>query len=406
MEFGPIFRALLNNRTRFWLILIEVALTLAIVVNCTSIFLDKWEAFSSPTGMDVANILVITTEPFGADFENEDYVEDVGASDLARLRSHPSIINATPILHIPLSGSGSITGRKEAGSEIDAVGIAYYWVDENGIETLGVKLIDGRNFNRADIEDARDGGNGDSGGNVIITKAFAERVFPDGNVVGRQLSNPDDENTATVIGVIDHMSNSWPNSSIGDHTMLRPGMERDSREMNYLVRTEPGAIDSLYTELEELMVSLESDRVVTVRTLAEIKLGYFRRTLMAMKIWAAVIVLMIFVTSLGIVGLTSFSVTQRTREIGTRRALGASRASILRYFLLENWLMTTMGLAIGTVLTILLNYGLAEYAEAPKIDWILLAGGAAVLWIAGQAAALIPAIRATTVAPEIATRTV
>ncbi len=402
MEFGPIFRALFNNRTRFWLILVEVALTLAIVVNCTSIFLEKRGSFNSPTGMDVANILVVTTEPFGEDFATEEFVEDVGDSDLARLRSHPSIINATPILHIPLSGSGSNTSRKAAGSEIDTVRIAYYWVDENGLETLGVKLIDGRNFNRADIENSSD----DSPRNVIITKAFAKRIFPDGNVVGRQISNGDDEYTATVIGVIDHMSNSWPSSSFGDHTMLQPGMVRDSREMNYLVRTEPGTIDSLYTELEELMVSLESDRVVTVRTLSEIKLGYFQRTLMAMKIWAAVVVLMIIVTSLGIVGLTSFSVTQRTREIGTRRALGATRSAILRYFLLENWLITGIGLALGIPLTIGLNFVLAEYAEAPKIDWMLLVGGAVVLWTAGQLAALIPAGRATTVTPEIATRTV
>jgi putative ABC transport system permease protein len=402
MEFGPIFRALLNNRTRFWLILVEVALTLAIVVNCTSIFLEKRRSFNSPTGMDVANILVITTEPFGENFATEEFVEDVGDSDLARLRSHPSIINATPILHIPLSGSGSSTGRKAAGSEIDTVRIAYYSVDENGIETLGVKLIDGRNFNRADIENRSDY----SPRNVIITKAFADRVFPDGNVVGRQISNGDDENTATVIGVIDQMSNSWPSSSFGDHTMLRPGMERDSREMNYLVRAEPGTIDSLYTELEELMVSLESDRVVTVRTLSEIKLRYFKRTLMAMKIWASVIVLMIFITSLGIIGLTSFSVTQRTREIGTRRALGATRSAILRYFLLENWLITGIGLALGTPLTIALNFVLAEYAEAPKIDLMLFVGGAAVLWTAGILAALIPAMRAITVTPEIATRTV
>ena len=193
---------------------------------------------------------------------------------------------------------------------------------------------------------------------------------------------------------------------MGGQTMLLPGKPRDNREMNYLVRAEPGAIDSLYTELDELLVSLENDRIVTVRTLSEIKLRYFRRTLMAMKIWAAVVVLMIIVTSLGIVGLTSFSVTQRIREIGTRRALGATRAAILRYFLLENWLITTAGLIIGIVLTILLNYVLAQYAEAPKIDWILMAGGATVLWAAGLLAALIPALRATTVAPEIATRTV
>ncbi|MCD4750649.1 MAG: FtsX-like permease family protein [Thermoanaerobaculales bacterium] len=406
MEFGPIFRALLNNRTRFWLIIVEVALTLAIVVNCTSIFLEKRRSFNSPTGMDVENILVINTEPFGEDFAVQDFVKDVGESDLARLRSRPSIINATPIHHIPLSGSGSSTGRKAAGSELDTVGISYFSVDEHGIETLGVELIDGRNFNQAEIGRRSDGGNEDMPRNVIVTKAFAERVFPDGNVVGSQISNGDDEYTATVIGVIDLMSNCWPRSSIGKHTMLQPSAAGDSREMNYLVRAEPGAIDTLYTELEELMISLETDRVVRVRTLSEIKLGYYSRTLMAMKIWAAVIVLMIIVTSLGIVGLTSFSVTQRTREIGTRRALGATRSAILRYFLIENWLITGIGLAIGTALTILLNYVLAEYAAAPKIDWILLVGGAAVLWAAGLLSALIPALRAITVTPEIATRSV
>ena len=403
MEFGPIFRALLNNRTRFWLILVEVALTLAIVVNCTSIFLEKRQSFLAPTGMDTDNILAITTEPFGENFADEEFVESVGEADLRQLRSHPSIIDATPTHFFPLSGSGSSIGRKAAGSEIDTVSIGYFMVDEHGIDTLGTNLIEGRNFNSSDIELSSDD---DAPQNIIITKAVADRVFPDGNVIGSRLSNQDNEHTGTIIGVIDSMSNSWPRSGMGGQTMLLPGKDRDNREMNYLVRAEPGAIDSLYTELDELLVSLENDRIVTVRTLSEIKLRYFRRTLMAMKIWAAVVVLMIIVTSLGIVGLTSFSVTQRIREIGTRRALGATRAAILRYFLLENWLITTLGLIIGTLLTILLNYILAQYAEAPKIDWLLMAGGATVLWAAGLLAALIPALRATTVAPEIATRTV
>lgn len=403
MEFGPIFRALLNNRTRFWLILVEVALTLAIVVNCTSIFLEKRQSFLAPTGMDTDNILAITTEPFGENFADEGFVESVGEADLRQLRSHPSIIDATPIHFFPLSGSGSSISRKAAGSEIDTVAVGYFMVDEHGIDTLGTNLIEGRNFNSSDIELSSDY---DAPQNIIITKAFADRVFPDGNVIGSRLSNRDNEHTGTIIGVIDSMSNSWPTAAMGGQTMLLPGKPRDNREMNYLVRAEPGAIDSLYTELDELLVSLENDRIVTVRTLSEIKLRYFRRTLMAMKIWAAVVVLMIIVTSLGIVGLTSFSVTQRIREIGTRRALGATRAAILRYFLLENWLITTLGLIIGTLLTILLNYILVQYAEAPKIDWVLMVGGATVLWAAGLLAALFPALRATTVTPEIATRTV
>ncbi len=404
MEFGPILRSLLNNRTRFWLILIEVALTLAIVVNCTSIFIDKQQSYRGPTGMDVDNILVIKTEPFGEGFEVEGFVETLSTSDLERLRSHNSVIDATPILHIPLSGSGSATGRKKTGSEIDPSTICYFTVDEHAIKTLGVKLIAGRNFDRAEVKASSD--NDDALSNVIVTKSFADSVFPDGDAIGSQLSNRQNEVTETIIGVIDRMTGPWPNSSVRDSTMLKPGNNADEREMNYLVRAKPGTIDTLYTELEELMVSVEHDRIVTVRTLSEIKLRYFMRTLMAMKVWAAVVVLMIIVTSLGIVGLTSFSVSQRIREIGTRRALGATRAAILRYFLLENWLITTAGLVIGTILTILLNYVLAQYADAPKIDWILIGGGAAVLWIAGLLAALIPAIRATTVTPEIATRTV
>ncbi|MCJ7754365.1 MAG: hypothetical protein MUP13_07350, partial [Thermoanaerobaculales bacterium] len=121
MEFGPIFRALLNNRTRFWLILVEVALTLAIVVNCTSIFLEKRQSFLAPTGMDTDNILAITTEPFGENFADEEFVESVGEADLRQLRNHTSIIDATPIHFFPLSGSGSSIGRKAAGSEIDTV---------------------------------------------------------------------------------------------------------------------------------------------------------------------------------------------------------------------------------------------------------------------------------------------
>ena len=98
--------------------------------------------------------------------------------------------------------------------------------------------------------------------------------------------------------------------------------------------------------------------------------------------------------------------TQRTRQIGTRRALGATKGDIVRYFLVENWMITTIGLAIGAALTFGLNIALVNIADAPKLDWPLLLAGMALLWLTGIAAALVPALRATNVAPEVATRTV
>jgi putative ABC transport system permease protein len=114
----------------------------------------------------------------------------------------------------------------------------------------------------------------------------------------------------------------------------------------------------------------------------------------------------VLVTSLGIVGLTAFSVAQRRRQIGTRRALGASRGDILRYFLIENWMITGMGLLLGVFLTYGLNFALTHLADAPKMPWSLILGGMALLWASGIAAALVPAWRATQVAPEIATRSI
>jgi len=125
-----------------------------------------------------------------------------------------------------------------------------------------------------------------------------------------------------------------------------------------------------------------------------------------MRVLTAVIILLLFVTSLGIIGLTSFSVAERTRQIGTRRALGAQKADILRYFLLENWITTTLGLSLGILLAVGLNMLLVENLKVKRMDFSLLAGGILLLWAAGLLATWFPALKGARVAPAIATRNV
>jgi putative ABC transport system permease protein len=158
--------------------------------------------------------------------------------------------------------------------------------------------------------------------------------------------------------------------------------------------------------VDEMLIGIDGGRIVTPRTHDEIKRDTYGGALGMVKILTSVVVLLVLVTALGIVGLTSFSVSQRRRQIGTRRALGATRQDILRYFLLENWLVTGSGLALGLGLAWGLNYALMKVAEAPKLDWGLLAGGMLLLWVSGILAALVPALRATRVAPVVATRTI
>lgn len=416
MELGPIFRALNHGKARFWLVTLEVALTLAIVVNCVNVVLDLRGQYVRESGIDEERFLAVRLQPFGAAYADEAFLRELQRRDLEALRAAPGIAAAAALQSIPLSGGGSMTGRKAQGSELRGEGIPYYVVSEGIVETLGVELVAGRDFLPADFvgEEALDRrqridlepGEVDAH-NVIVTQAVADLLFPDGDALGKVMQNEDGEEQDTIVGIVRQAPNSWPGWREGrDRVMYQPGWPATERQMRYLVRAEPGAVEAVYGALETLLLGVDAERIVKVQTLTEIKRETFGGELAAATMLSAIIGLLLFVTSLGIVGLTAFSVTQRTRQIGTRRALGATRGDILRHFLLENWLITSFGLALGVVLSIGLNYFLTQWTEAPKMDWTLLAGGMLLLWASGLLAALAPAWRATQVAPEVATRTV
>jgi putative ABC transport system permease protein len=113
---------------------------------------------------------------------------------------------------------------------------------------------------------------------------------------------------------------------------------------------------------------------------------------------------LLVVTAFGIVGLASFWVQQRTRMIGTRRALGATRGQILRYFQVENFLLSCVGIVLGMVGAYGISLALMAQYEMPRLPWFYLPLGAAVLWALGQLAVLAPARRAARLPPVAALR--
>ena len=117
-------------------------------------------------------------------------------------------------------------------------------------------------------------------------------------------------------------------------------------------------------------------------------------------------VVLLAVTAFGIVGLASFWVQQRTKQIGVRRALGATRGDILRYFQGENFLIVTGGIVLGMLLAFAINQALMSRYELPRLPWQVLPIGALVLWLLGQLAVLWPALRAASIPPATATRSV
>jgi putative ABC transport system permease protein len=115
---------------------------------------------------------------------------------------------------------------------------------------------------------------------------------------------------------------------------------------------------------------------------------------------------LLVITGLGIVGLASFWVQQRTRQIGIRRALGATRSNILRYFQTENFILATVGIVVGMGLAYAINLWLMHKYQVPRLPGSYLPIGAALLWALGQLAVLGPAMRASMIAPATATRSV
>jgi putative ABC transport system permease protein len=114
----------------------------------------------------------------------------------------------------------------------------------------------------------------------------------------------------------------------------------------------------------------------------------------------------LLVTIVGIVGLAAFTVATRTKQLGTRRAIGATKFHILRYFLVENWLITSAGALAGCALALGVGFRLSTMYRMPRLPLLYLVGGVVVLWLVGLSAVWIPARRAAAVSPAVATRTV
>ena len=159
--------------------------------------------------------------------------------------------------------------------------------------------------------------------------------------------------------------------------------------------------------IEQKMSEANHSRIIgKVRSIEQVRAEAYAGDRAMMIILGAVIFCLLTITALGIVGMASFWVAQRTKQIGTRRALGATKFDILRYFLTENFLITSGGLLLGAVLTYAFSFWLMTHYQAKLLPWHYVPVGFLCLWALGQLAVLGPATRATRVPPAVATRSV
>ena len=242
---------------------------------------------------------------------------------------------------------------------------------------------------------------------TIVTRAMAAALYPDDpdSALGKTVYINDNE-PMTITGIIEQMQAPWNGWDGVERVMLTPSHTLFNGT-RYIIRTEPGKRDELMPQVEKFLADSNKGRIVrSMRSMDETRERSYRQDSAMIKILTFTIVLLITITSLGIVGLASFSVNRRTRQIGTRRALGATRVAILRYFMTENFLISLVGVLIGAALTVGLNIVMIEAFSLTRVAWYLVPVAMLLLLGVGQAAVFGPARRASSVPPAVATRTV
>lgn len=402
MEIRPILSATLRNKTGAVLIAMQIALTLAIVCNAMFIIHDRLAMIDRPTGMDVGDIFVVDMTAYRPNYDAENTV----STDLDLLRGLPGVVDASYTGSIPLSNNGSIDNvTVQPDPKAPTVDIGEYYMDEHALNTLGVRLAEGRNFKHDEVMHTS-WHKYTPPPVAILSRAAAEKLFPGQEPVGKVFYEAGGRYPVTVIGVVNTLSSSFPRWHAYARAAIFPAMFEDKFE-DYLVRTLPGQRASVMKLAEKKLGAVHTGAYVRkVRTLDWFRENTFQADHALMVMLGVMSGLILAITALGIVGLASFSVSQRTRQIGTRRALGARRTDIVRYFMTENWLITTIGAALGSVFAVALNYWLVTLFQVPPITWYYIPVGIVCLWALGLLAVLGPALRAAAIPPAIATRSV
>jgi putative ABC transport system permease protein len=416
MTLHPILAALRKHKAGVVLISLQIALTLAIVCNAVFIIGQRVERVNRATGIDENDLFLVTQQWVGApsadDPASVEKLDVMQREDLAALRNLPDVASVTPSNSVPLlnsSWTGSLSLKPADQLAKGNPRTAYYFTDEQAFTALGLHIVAGRAFDAGDVQHqgARDQRDRPV---VIVTQALADKLFPQGNAVGKVVYSDGSSAPSTIIGVVARLqtpsTDSWGNGFAWYSTLVPTRL--DSSYARYVVRAKPGRRDAAMHAIPAALYAVNPMRVLddddSVKSFADIRASAYRADVGMAILMSVVCLILLCVTAAGIVGLTSFWVGQRHRQIGVRRALGARKIDILHYFQIENLLIAGVGVVLGVVLAVGLNTWLMTHYEMTRIPLMYVTTGVLAMLAIGQAAVFVPARRASNVPPVVATR--
>jgi putative ABC transport system permease protein len=399
MDIATIVKTLKRHKTASALIVLEMALTCAIVTNAMHLVVQRVERLQQASGVAEDELVRVQVNAIGKAADGPARVR----RDLALLSQLPGVRAVSLTNSLPFAQSSWNTGiflqPDQARSTLSS---AMYTASEGFLDALGLRLVAGRDFRPEEFVDFPEDRSQPDMPQIIVNRRTAEKLFPGEDALGKVVYiNP---KPSRIIGIVEELARPSPRENHEQFSTILP-FRLAGQGGTYVLRTTPAQREAVKQAAVQALRQADPLQVIVDQdTYTEVRQKFFRHDKAMVTLLVGVSLALLLVTALGIVGLVSFWVQQRTVTIGIRRALGARRAQILRYFQLENLLLAGAGALLGVVGAFGINLLLMGVHELPRLPLGYLPLGAAVLLGLGQVAVLAPALRAARLPPATVMR--
>jgi predicted permease len=381
-----------SARSRSVGLVTQIAMSLVLLFIGASFVAALLRLHATYPGFGVAGRLYAYTflpsPPIAPDARRELY-----AQALERLRTLPGVRSATLTSSLPLIPAGSDCASVSADSLVhvtsSAVDLAYF-------DTMGIERVAGRSFGESD----------EPADTTIVTESLARRLWPDRSAVGeRVMIGCDNPQPAFVVGVVRDSSIRAVGEPAQPHLYRRFAARDAGALVAVLLDTTIDPAHLTETVRRTLLELAPGIRVYTVQPLGVHVARSFGQLQWITNILIGFGILALLLAAVGLYGAIAYRVSVRTREIGLRMALGATRLKVFRGVVGSTLAIVVMGVAIGEVLTTLLTGVVASLQENIGRTPISIHVIVALIWIAvGVTASYVPAARAARLDPSVALR--
>jgi putative ABC transport system permease protein len=395
-----------HRRVRGVLVVAEVAIALVLLVSSGLLLRSMQRLLAVDSGFDAANVLTMQVHTSGRRFANDTVTKRFFAQALDAVRRVPGVESAAFTSQLPLSGDiPDVYGlRFEAAEPIDGEdrGAYRYGVVGSYVETMRIPLRRGRPLTDEDRVDAPLV--------ALVNVSYAKRHFGDKDPVGELLRVGPVQEPITIVGVVGDVKQESLALTQSDAVYLPISQwPFADRVMSLVVRlSDPGrglaggGRSTMAAEaIRQAIWSVDKDQpIVRVATMDELVARSAAERRFALVLFELFALAALVLAAAGIYGVLAGSVAERTREIGVRAALGASRASIVGMVLRHGLSLTGMGIAIGLVGAIAATRAIATMLfGVTRLDPTTYAGVVALLAAVALLACCLPAWRAARLDP-------